>query len=92
MHPIHLYNALHISAISIQRGRGDLCHLFVYGVKDLFTKNASGGVYTSVQVHIILYSQASMLQCRLIGVNFESDILGVGSKGKAGQFLYIALQ
>jgi hypothetical protein len=90
MHPIHLYNALHISAISIQRGRGDLCHLFVYGVKDLFTKNASGGTYTSV--HIILYSQASMLQCRLIGVNFEPDILGVGSKGKAGQFLYIALQ
>ena len=89
MHPIHLYNALHISAISIQRGRGDLCHLFVYGVKDLFTKNASG-TYTSV--HIILYIQASMLQCRLIGVNFESDILGVGSKGKAGQFLYNALQ
>ena len=90
MHPIHLYNALHISAISIQRGRGDLCHLFVYGVKDLFTKNASRGAYTSV--HIMLYSQASMVQCRLIGVNFESDILGVGSKGKAGQFLYIALQ
>ena len=89
MHPIHLYNALHISAISIQRGRGDLCHLFVYGVKDLFTKNASGGTHTSVHI-IILYIQASMLQCRLIGVNFESDILGVGSK--AGQFLYIASQ
>ena len=72
------------------RGEEEIFVTYLYMGSKIYSLRMHQEVRTLV--YTILYIQASMLQCRLIGVNFESDILGVGSKGKAGQFLYIALQ
>ena len=74
------------------RGEEEIFVTYLYMGSKIYSLRMHQKVRMYTSVHIILYIQASMFQCRLIGVNFESDILGVGSKGKAGQFLYIALQ
>ena len=74
------------------RGEEEIFVTYLYMGSKIYSLRMHREVRTLVYTLYYTYIQASMLQCRLIGVNFESDVLGVGRLGEAGQFLYIALQ